>query len=88
MTECIGNQSVQASTLNIVQRDLWTENKWISTLDEVKYTQAKTSKQHIYQFHPSTAGKVPIQKQLLKYYDALAVWNCLKQKYILSFYPQ
>lgn len=65
MTECIGNQSVQASTLNIVQRDLWTENKWISTLDEVKYAQAKTSKQHIYQFHPSTPGKVQIQKQLL-----------------------
>lgn len=48
VTECIGDQSVQASTLNIVQGDLLTENKLISALDEVKSTRTITTKQHIY----------------------------------------
>jgi hypothetical protein len=64
VTECIGYQSVQASALNIVQRDLLTENKWISTIDEIKSTQTITSK-HIYQLHPSTAGKVSIQQAIM-----------------------
>lgn len=48
MTECIGDQSVEASTLNIVQGDLIKENKLISALDEVKSIQTITKQQHIY----------------------------------------
>lgn len=35
VTKCIGNQSVQTSTLNIVQRDLFTTSNWIRSLDGV-----------------------------------------------------